>query len=149
MRVVHLRVMGAPIEMLDLKVVYSNGQPDDIQVRRILRRGERTNALDLRGGERGRTPDYRHGGYRDPDRGQAGLHFVVHAAPFEVVMQLGRTSFDPDDREVPDRSMCWECSQAGASPDSGNSTPIEPGRVERWRQTHDRRGNWIGPVEDE
>ena len=49
---IRLHARGGDVEMLDLKVVYSNGQPDDIQVRRILRRGERTNALDLRGGER-------------------------------------------------------------------------------------------------
>ena len=35
--------------MLDLKVIYANGEPDDIRVRHILDRGERTRALDLRG----------------------------------------------------------------------------------------------------
>jgi hypothetical protein len=49
---IRLFARGGDVEMLDLKVVYGNGQPDDIQVRRILRRGERTHALDLRGAER-------------------------------------------------------------------------------------------------
>ena len=38
--------------MLDLKVIYANGQPDDIRVRRILERGEPTLPLDLRGRDR-------------------------------------------------------------------------------------------------
>jgi hypothetical protein len=49
---IRLHARGGDVEMLDLKVVYGNGQPDDISVRRILRRGDRTHALDLRGGER-------------------------------------------------------------------------------------------------
>jgi hypothetical protein len=35
-------------------------------------------------------------------------------------------------REVPDRTVCWECSQAGLPADSGNSIPIAPERVGRW-----------------
>jgi hypothetical protein len=38
--------------MLDLKVVYTNGEPDDIQVRSLIRAGSRTRPLDLRGRER-------------------------------------------------------------------------------------------------
>ncbi len=49
---IRLHARGGDVEMLDLRVIYGNGQPDDIQVRRILRRGDRTNPLDLRGGER-------------------------------------------------------------------------------------------------
>ena len=49
---IRLHARGGDVEMLDVKVVYGNGQPDDIPVRRILRRGDRTHALDLRGGER-------------------------------------------------------------------------------------------------
>jgi hypothetical protein len=49
---IRLHARGGDVEMLDLKVMYANGQPDDIQVRRVLRRGERTRALDLRGAER-------------------------------------------------------------------------------------------------
>lgn len=49
---IRLFARGGDVEMLDLKVVYTNGEPDDIQVRRVLRRGDRTNALDLRGWQR-------------------------------------------------------------------------------------------------
>lgn len=49
---IRLHARGGDVEMLDLKVVYANGQPDDIPVRRVLRRGDRTNPLDLRGSER-------------------------------------------------------------------------------------------------
>ncbi|KAB2915268.1 MAG: hypothetical protein F9K29_13360 [Hyphomicrobiaceae bacterium] len=38
--------------MLDLKVIYANGEPDDIRVRHFIRQGERTRPLDLRGWER-------------------------------------------------------------------------------------------------
>ena len=74
-----------------------------------------------------------------------GIECQTHGRAQSVLL----TRYDPDTREVPDRSMCWECSQAGVPADRGNSTPIEPERVERWRRTHDRDGNWIGPVEDE
>jgi len=49
-----LRVLarGGDVEMLDLKVIYGNGEPEDISVRHILRRGGRTQAFDLRGWER-------------------------------------------------------------------------------------------------
>jgi len=46
---IRLYARGGAVEMLDLKVIYSNGEPDDIRVRHILDRGERTRALDLRG----------------------------------------------------------------------------------------------------
>ena len=60
------------------------------------------------------------------------------------------TRYDDDSqRELPDRTMCWDCSRAGVPPDSGNSRPIDPARVERWRQTHDHEGNWTGPEDDE
>jgi hypothetical protein len=44
-----LYARGGDVEMLDLRVIYANGQPDDIRVRHILERGERTRSLDLRG----------------------------------------------------------------------------------------------------
>jgi hypothetical protein len=43
---------GGDVEMLDLRVIYANGAPDDIPVRAGLRRGDRTRPLDLRGWER-------------------------------------------------------------------------------------------------
>jgi hypothetical protein len=49
---IRLYARGGDVEMLDLKVIYSNGEPDDIRVRHILERGERTRPLDLRGRER-------------------------------------------------------------------------------------------------
>ena len=51
-KAVRLEVRGADVEILDLKVIYANGEPDDIQVRHFLRAGERTRRLDLRGWER-------------------------------------------------------------------------------------------------
>jgi hypothetical protein len=51
-KAVRLFVRGADVELLDLKVVYANGAPDDLSVRRVIRQGERTRALDLRGRER-------------------------------------------------------------------------------------------------
>jgi hypothetical protein len=51
-KAIRLHVRGADVEMLDLKVIYANGEPDDIQVRHFIRRGERTRPLDLRGYER-------------------------------------------------------------------------------------------------
>lgn len=51
-----LRVRGNDIEMLDLKVVYANGEVDDIPVRHFIRQGGETRPLDLRG-DRGRRID--------------------------------------------------------------------------------------------
>jgi hypothetical protein len=47
-----LLVRGADIQMLDLTVVYANGSPDNLQVRSLIRQGDRTRPLDLRGRER-------------------------------------------------------------------------------------------------
>src|SRR5207342_687628 len=49
---IRLFARGGDVEMMDLKVIYANGEPDDIRVRHILERGERTRPLDLRGRER-------------------------------------------------------------------------------------------------
>jgi hypothetical protein len=38
--------------MLDLRVIYANGAPDDVPVRALIRQGTRTRPLDLRGWER-------------------------------------------------------------------------------------------------
>jgi hypothetical protein len=51
-RAIRLTARGNDVEMLDLKVVYANGVPDDIQVRSVIRAGDRTRPLDLRGGDR-------------------------------------------------------------------------------------------------
>jgi hypothetical protein len=51
-KAIRLYVRGADVEMLDLKVIYANGSPDDIPVRAVIRQGQRTRPLDLRGWER-------------------------------------------------------------------------------------------------
>lgn len=51
-RAIKLRVRGNAIEMLDLKVVYGNGQPDDLTVRSRIRAGGETRAIDLKGERR-------------------------------------------------------------------------------------------------
>jgi hypothetical protein len=47
-----LRAAGNAVQMLDLKVVYANGNPDDIPVRARIRQGGTSGALDLRGADR-------------------------------------------------------------------------------------------------
>ena len=49
---IRLAARGSDVEVLDLKVVYANGNPDDIGVRRVIRSGDRTAPLDLRGRDR-------------------------------------------------------------------------------------------------
>jgi hypothetical protein len=51
-RAIQLRVKKRDIEILDLKVVYANGQPDDISVRSLIRAGGETRQIDLAGRER-------------------------------------------------------------------------------------------------
>jgi hypothetical protein len=51
-RAIRLRVEGNRVHVLDLKVVYANGQPDDIPVRAEIRAGGMTRPLDLRGERR-------------------------------------------------------------------------------------------------
>ena len=51
-RAINLRVRDAPIHMTDLKVVYANGEPDDLPVRTDIRAGGETRAIDLRGRDR-------------------------------------------------------------------------------------------------
>jgi hypothetical protein len=51
-KAIRLLVRGADINILDLKVVYGNGQPDHIPVRSVIRQGDRTRPLDLKGWER-------------------------------------------------------------------------------------------------
>jgi hypothetical protein len=51
-KAIRLSARGNDVEMLDLKVIYANGAPDDIPVRALIRQGTRTRPLDLRGRER-------------------------------------------------------------------------------------------------
>lgn len=65
---IRLRAAGNAVQMLDLKVVYGNGEPDDIPVRARIRQGGTSGVLDLRGRDRAidriellyaRVPNYR------------------------------------------------------------------------------------------
>jgi hypothetical protein len=49
---IKLRVKGNEVEFLDVKVVYANGQSDNVQVRNKIRAGGETRAIDLKGGDR-------------------------------------------------------------------------------------------------
>jgi hypothetical protein len=48
-KAIRLKARGNDVEVLDLKVVYSSGAPDDISVRSRLRAGGQTRPLDLKG----------------------------------------------------------------------------------------------------
>lgn len=49
---IRLSAKGNDVMVQDLKVVYANGNPDDIRVRSELKEGNDTRALDLKGGDR-------------------------------------------------------------------------------------------------
>jgi hypothetical protein len=49
---IRLRVGGNDVRMLDLKVVYGTGAPDDIPVRAVIAAGRASGPLDLRGHDR-------------------------------------------------------------------------------------------------
>jgi hypothetical protein len=49
---IRLQVSGNKVYMDDLKVIYANGEPDDISVRSEIRAGGQTRPLDLRGERR-------------------------------------------------------------------------------------------------
>ena len=51
-RAIRLEVSGNDVHINDLKVIYGNGEPDDIQVRANIREGTQTRPLDLRGRDR-------------------------------------------------------------------------------------------------
>ena len=51
-KAIRLEVSGNKVYMDDLKVIYANGEPDDIPVRSEIRAGGQTRALDLRGERR-------------------------------------------------------------------------------------------------
>ena len=51
-KAIRLFVRDADVELLDLKVIYADGRPDDISVKHFIRAGERTRPLDLKGWER-------------------------------------------------------------------------------------------------
>ena len=49
---IFLKAIGNDVEMLDLVVVYANGEPDRIPVRAVIRQGESSGPLDLKGYQR-------------------------------------------------------------------------------------------------
>jgi hypothetical protein len=49
---IRLLVSGNKVHMMDLKVIYANGRPDDIPVREEIRAGGQTKPLDLKGERR-------------------------------------------------------------------------------------------------
>lgn len=49
---IRLEAKGNSVSILDLKVIYGNGAPDDIQVRSQINEGDQTRPLDLRGRDR-------------------------------------------------------------------------------------------------
>jgi hypothetical protein len=51
-RAIRLAARGNDVEVLRLTVVYGNGNPDELDVQRVVRSGDRTHALDLKGRDR-------------------------------------------------------------------------------------------------
>ena len=50
-RRIALRAVDNDIEVLDMKIFYGRGPADDVQVRRVLRAGQQSEPIDLRGDE--------------------------------------------------------------------------------------------------
>lgn len=51
-RAIRLSAEGNDVEVLRAEVIYGNGSPDELDVRRVLRDGDRSRPYDLRGRER-------------------------------------------------------------------------------------------------
>jgi hypothetical protein len=51
-KAIRLVAQGNRVHLISLRVVYANGEPDDLAINTMLRPGVRTRALDLRGRER-------------------------------------------------------------------------------------------------
>jgi len=49
---IRVAARGNDVEMRRLSVVYANGNPDDLDVQRVIRSGSKTEALDLKGRDR-------------------------------------------------------------------------------------------------
>ena len=72
-KAIRLEAKGNSISVLDLKVIYANGDPDDIPVSSEINEGDRTRPLDLRGRERAidRIQIISKKDFRGPGRGRA------------------------------------------------------------------------------
>ena len=49
---IRLLVRGADVEVRNVRVIYANGEPDNLEVKHFIKAGERTRPLDLKGWER-------------------------------------------------------------------------------------------------
>jgi hypothetical protein len=52
-RTIRLTVKGNDVFMRDLKVIYGNGDPEELRVHTLIRAGTASNNLDLKGDRRG------------------------------------------------------------------------------------------------
>lgn len=83
---IRLSVSGNDIELEDLKVVYGNGQSDDIRVRNRIREGGQTRAIDLQGRDRfiDRIEIISKRDFKGPGRGRARICVTgLHDARFD------------------------------------------------------------------
>ena len=51
-RAIRLRAEGNDVEIMRIDVVYGNGAPDELDIRRVIRDGRRSEVIDLKGGEK-------------------------------------------------------------------------------------------------
>ena len=51
-RAIRLTARGNDVEVRRVSVVYGNGNPDELDVQRVIRKGDSTDRLDLKGGDR-------------------------------------------------------------------------------------------------
>ncbi len=51
-RALRLTARGNDVEIRRVSVIYGNGAPNELDVQRMIRRGDRSDRLDLRGGDR-------------------------------------------------------------------------------------------------
>ena len=51
-KAIRIEVRQSEVEVLDLKVIYGNGAPDDISVRQSFKAGSTSRVIDLKGGSR-------------------------------------------------------------------------------------------------
>lgn len=51
-RAIRVAARGNDVEMRRLSVVYANGNPDELDVQRVIRSGSKTEAIDLKGRDR-------------------------------------------------------------------------------------------------
>lgn len=104
-KAIRLEAKGNSVSLLDLKVVYANGEPDRIPVRSELREGESTRPLDLIGRERAidRIEIVSKKDFRGPGRGRAAICVFALAANDDRRGDDRRGDRRDDDRRGDDR----------------------------------------------